>query len=88
MAVNNKPSTIVFYSEMGVSIHETRGKLRAGVNAVSVGGFVIVRRKRAPTFSTSPRSSRGEVGAKRRVRGEALRCQIKNLSGRKAFNAI
>jgi hypothetical protein len=30
-ALNNKPSTIVFYSEIGISIRETKGKLRAGV---------------------------------------------------------
>jgi hypothetical protein len=47
MAVDNKPSTNVFYSEMGVSIRETKRKLRAGVNAVAVRWFVIVRRKRA-----------------------------------------
>jgi hypothetical protein len=31
MAVNNKPSMIVVYSEIGISIHETKGKLRAAV---------------------------------------------------------
>jgi hypothetical protein len=39
--------------------------------------------KRGVSF-TSPRSSRGEVGAQRRVRGQALRRKAKNLSGRKA----
>jgi hypothetical protein len=30
MAVDNKPSASVFYSEIGISIHETKEKLRTG----------------------------------------------------------
>jgi hypothetical protein len=30
MAVNNKPSMMLFYSGIGISIHQAKGKLRAG----------------------------------------------------------
>jgi hypothetical protein len=41
------------------------------------GGWLVDPQFRAASSLTSPRSLRGEVGAKRRVRGEALRLQNK-----------
>jgi hypothetical protein len=43
MAVTNKPSTGMFYSGIGISIHETREKLCAGAK----GGFGSRVRDRA-----------------------------------------
>ena len=64
MAVNNKPSTMLFYSGIGISIHETqgkvtlRGKMRfrfAGSGSCGVSAHV------PRTQRLNRRSSRGEV---------------------------
>jgi hypothetical protein len=61
MAVDNKPSASVFYSEMGVSIHETKGKLRGAVKC----GFGSRVHDRTAYARTEPLTRHPEVRAKR-----------------------
>jgi hypothetical protein len=56
-AVDNKPSTMLFYSGIGVSIHVTKGKLRAGMKC-GFGSRAPDRAAYARTFPYVPRTHR------------------------------